>query len=188
MKCFQYLVDWSLKYKVTPKPGTLKYEKTGMSAGASYDLPNSATIFKFKFGLVAHPRGPKMQPFCSTTNGWYIPAGSKRKEEAWTFLRFMISKEGMDIVLKHKYLPIRKYADDLLLPGVEAEHRSATAYAIGRTTIDFEVPMRAFNHNKNWALFQEAMGKAESGKYSVQQAMETASKVIAVNLKRGSGK
>jgi len=68
-------------------------QKIAMVEDGSWALKDILDGAKFRVGVAPFPAGPSRRVTLATTDGFGIYAGTKHPEEAWEFLKFLISKE-----------------------------------------------------------------------------------------------
>ncbi len=79
-----------------------------MVEDGSWALKNILDGAGFRIGVAPFPRGPVKQVTLGTTDGFGIFAGTKHPEEAWEFLKFLISKDyGRAMAQAHFLQPAR---------------------------------------------------------------------------------
>jgi multiple sugar transport system substrate-binding protein len=83
-------------------------QKIAMVEDGSWSLKNILDSASFRIGVAPFPHGPAKQVTLGTTDGFGIYAGTKYPQEAWEFLKFLISKDyGRAMAQAHFLQPAR---------------------------------------------------------------------------------
>jgi multiple sugar transport system substrate-binding protein len=83
-------------------------QKVAMVEDGSWALKNILDGANFRIGVAPFPSGPAKQVTLGTTDGFGIYAGTKHPQEAWEFLKFLISKDyGRAMSQAHFLQPAR---------------------------------------------------------------------------------
>jgi multiple sugar transport system substrate-binding protein len=83
-------------------------QKVAMVEDGSWALKNILDGASFRIGVAPFPRGPARQVTLGTTDGFGIFAGTKYPQQAWEFLKFLVSKDyGRAMAQAHFLQPAR---------------------------------------------------------------------------------
>lgn len=109
--CLQYLADLNLKHKVIPTESEIKemggvgnttlfsMGRVAICEGSIWMLSEFAKIKDFKWDIALMPRGKKRVASIST-GILCISSQTKHPKEAWQFVKFYTSKEGLTLQAK----------------------------------------------------------------------------------------
>lgn len=121
----QWWVDLRLKNKVAPTPaqsevlatagGNFVSGKVAMTTVAPWDAPTWNALADFEWDVAPWPKGPVARTTAGLGSGYGITKDTKHPEEAWAFLRWMTSSEGLAFVWSSTgaSTPPRKSAFDI---------------------------------------------------------------------------
>lgn len=116
-KAFQIETDWILKDKVIPPPGAVQgdpfqAQRVAMKVVAGRWLGPLYTSFPWaaeNLGMLHQPLGTAPRQSRNGPRGLMIPKGSKHQDEAWKFISYITSQEGMRLLFRLHYgTPARK--------------------------------------------------------------------------------
>jgi multiple sugar transport system substrate-binding protein len=115
-KSVQMETDWILKDKVVPAPGAVQgdpfqAQRVAMKIVAGRWLVPLYSSFSWAddLGMLHQPVGTAPRQSRNGPRGLMIPKGSKNQDQAWEFIRFITSKEGMQLLFRLNYsTPARK--------------------------------------------------------------------------------
>ncbi len=116
----QYLHDLKFKYRTIPQAGELTgmfgeiqilTGRVAMIMAPAYVLTNMLAVEAMRWDIVHMPTGPAGKATRLSWDGLAIYSGSQRKEQAWRFIKTVLSDEGQRIVGRLKRnLPVRRSA------------------------------------------------------------------------------
>lgn len=131
VEAWQFLADWSLRYRISPFVGASEVQQTGDQLFAServaiiisgrWMVPTLRKIKSFRWDAAPmfHNRA---RATTTIVSGYFIARGSPRQEEAWEFIKFITGKEGQRRLAERGLLvPSRKsvaYSDAFIDPSV----------------------------------------------------------------------
>lgn len=115
-KSVQIETDWILKDKVVPPPGAVQgdpfqAQRVAMKIVAGRWLAPLYSSFSWAedLGMLHQPVGTAQRQSRNGPRGLMTPRGSKNQDQAWEFIRFITSKEGMQLLFRANYsTPARK--------------------------------------------------------------------------------
>lgn len=135
IEALQWWVDMRFKHEVVPTPaasevlatagGDFVSGKVAMTRSAPWNAPTYNALAKFDWDVAPWPKGPVMHKTSGLGSGYGTTRDTEHPEEAWLWLDWMTSKEGLSFVWAASggSTPPRKSVFDVYLtaPGV-AEH------------------------------------------------------------------
>lgn len=165
-QAYQFLADMISKHKVSPDyslkkqlgdTGSFASQKVAMCAYGRWAVLKFKDIKDFRWGIAEIPKSPNTGKRVSTlfTASYAIAKNTKRKEDAWTLVKFLTSKEGqVDTARSGMAIPSRKSiaeSKDFL----ESEEVNQHQVKLGNK-IDHRVNLKALdyalvpNSHPNW--------------------------------------
>ena len=181
----QFMVDLVLKDKVSPKPGVLKqgFDSAfqtgivGMEVSGAWMLDTMQGAKDFQWGVAPLPKGPKGRFVRAWCDSMTIPAESKHKDEAWRFIKFLVSDKGQTLNNLQSRIPVLKSAStdpNWLQPGKSPVDK--------KMLLDYLPESSPFVFRGGWgewlgALINE-VDPAFAGDKPVKEALDAATKAI----------
>jgi multiple sugar transport system substrate-binding protein len=117
----QFLYDMAYKYEVSPRPDveeipSFEAGTVGMVMQGRWNLITYLQNEFYDFDIQYWPTGTRRvtEVGCGS---WPIFAASDHKDEAWTWMSFLLSKESIALITKETAVPSRRsvgYSEDLL--------------------------------------------------------------------------
>jgi multiple sugar transport system substrate-binding protein len=115
-KALQYQTDLIVKDKTVPAPGAVQgdpfqAQRVAMKVTAGRWLAPLYASFTWAedIGMLHQPLGTAPRQARNGPRGLMIPKGAKNQDQAWEFVKFITSKEGMQLLFKANYsIPARK--------------------------------------------------------------------------------
>jgi multiple sugar transport system substrate-binding protein len=116
----QYLHDLKFKHHTIPQAGELSgmfgeiqilTGRVGMLMAPAYMMTNMRGVEAMRWDIVHMPTGPEGKATRLSWDGLAVYPGSRHKEQAWRFIKTVLSDEGQRIVAKlERDLPVRRSA------------------------------------------------------------------------------
>jgi multiple sugar transport system substrate-binding protein len=192
-----YALDLIKKYKVAPVPGQefndisgFEMGKIGMIFTIRGYVRGALEKVKFNWDVAPLPIGPLGKRYVNTgTAGWGISSKTKYPKEAWDLLKFIVSPEGQEIVVKSGMIvPVRKSmrnnAEYLKLPPKNNIVFIDGVAPFGRSQSEAMVD----NQSEIWSTLVKEVENAWLDKKTTQQAMDDAKKQIDGILTKNASK
>jgi len=115
-KAMQIQTDWVVKDKSVPAPGQVQgdafvAQRAAIKmSGGRYLIPQYSQLpWAEDIGMMHVPLGTAKRGSRNGPRGLMIPKGSKNQDQAWDFVKFITSKDGMQLLFKLNYsTPARK--------------------------------------------------------------------------------
>jgi len=115
----QFLVDLENRYKVAAGTSAIAemggsrdvfmYSRLGMFIYLPWNCLNQFAACKdLKWDMALVPRGPQGRYPCYTGESFTIWSGSKHREAAWEFVKFLCRKEASILFAERNWMPARK--------------------------------------------------------------------------------
>lgn len=129
VKGLTFYRDKIYRYKVSPPPGYGPIPPEFASGIVAMDYGGHAALWVvyrkiegLHWDIQVLPRGPKAQGGEYAIDAMGIAKTSRHKDEAWEFLKFLVSKESIRRHAQQGYLPVRKsIAKETVLAGKPGE-------------------------------------------------------------------
>lgn len=98
-------------------------QRIAMVEDGSWALKDILDGAKFRVGVAPFPAGPERRVTLATTDGWGIFAGTKHPDEAWEFLKYLVSKDYTHaMAVQHFLQPARKSMVDEWVNAIRQEY------------------------------------------------------------------
>lgn len=185
-KGLQFMHDLMYKEKIAPDPSVTASQKPGdlftsgkvaMFADSLGNVPRFMNVIKgFEWDIAYMPKGPENRFGRIGATGLAIPKGSKNKEAAWEFIKFVNGVEGQELLVKDGFsAPVR---DSLLKD--EKKFLPADKFPINR-----EVAIKGYQEHgkllpihKNWPQIESIAKKYLDLYYVNSMSLDEATKKI----------
>lgn len=194
IKALQYMVDLVLKEKVYPTieetrtlgdtflAGRRAINKTGHNSSAAMEVARQAG--KIDPGMTFAPGGPAGLVPREGPDAISMPKDGKNKDQAWTFLSWTVSKEGMQIYTKGGRGASPRL-DQLSDPEYQKNFYPWEKPQVFLETVKLAKTDVAVNNSEATSIFNREMDLAYLGKKTVQDAMKAAKAEIDPLLEGG---
>lgn len=204
-EAYQYLADMMNKYKVAPDPMTKKgmggegafaAGRIAMCAYGRWAVLRFKNVTRFKWRVAEIPKSPTTGQRGSTlfATAYSINKKSLKKDDAWTLVKFLTSKDGqVDVAKTGLAIPSRKSV--AFSPAfLKSEEVNKNQTALGNE-IDHEVYLRALAYSRvppqhpNWLKVREKLDQwfqvvfvgKETALFRMKQKQEEFEKIISEN-------
>jgi multiple sugar transport system substrate-binding protein len=115
-KSVQMQTDWVVKEKAMPPPGAVQgdpfqTQRVAMKVVAGRWLAPLYSSFTWAedIGMLHQPLGSAPRQSRNGPRGLMVPKGAKNQDQAWEFIKFVASKDGMQLLFRLNYsTPARK--------------------------------------------------------------------------------
>jgi multiple sugar transport system substrate-binding protein len=194
IKALQYMVDLTVKEKVYPSleevrglgdtflAGRRAITKTGHNSAAAIEAAREAG--RIDPGMTFAPAGPAGLVPREGPDAISMPKDGKAKDQAWTFLHWTVSKEGMEIYTKGGRGASPRL-DQLADPAYQKNFYAWEKPEVFLETVKLAKTDVAVNNSEATSIFNREMDLAYLGRKSVQDAMKAAKAEIDPLLEGG---
>lgn len=139
--------------------------QVAMVEDGSWALKSILSEADFRVGIAPIPKGPARRATLSTTDGFGIYNGTRHPQQAWTLMKFLISKDYGRAMAKANFLqPARESLIDEWIGYVEEEFPEKAK--------DADLYYFADGHRKGYSVTAEIFANMTEAKQIIYQAWE----------------